>query len=95
MAVVVVHAGAGHRDPGPSRGEERRVLPGRTVVRDLQDVRTQVDAGAQEPALGLGLGVTGQQQPYPVDLDPQNQTRVVLDGRFGIGGLQSAGAPGA
>jgi hypothetical protein len=62
-----------HRDQGDARtggGQEVRVGVGAAVVRHLQHVGAHVDAPAQDPGLGLGVEVAGQEDPHTALGDP-------------------------
>jgi hypothetical protein len=54
------------------------------VVRHLEDVGAQVDAPGEDPALGRGAQVTGEEHPDATLGDPDDQGQVV--GRRGRGG---------
>jgi hypothetical protein len=73
MAVVVVDAHAHHRGLRVHGGEEIRIEVRRSVVRDLEHVRTQVDAGGDEIPLRLHLGVAGQENPNAVDFCAEHE----------------------
>jgi hypothetical protein len=73
MAVRVVRADRHQRHPRPRGRQEARVGVGAAVVRDLEDVRGQVDAVPHQAGLGLRAQVTGQQDPQPVDRHPDDQ----------------------
>jgi hypothetical protein len=53
------------------------------VVRHLEDVRAQVDAGGEDARLGGRAQVAGEQDPEPAVGDPQDEREVV---RLGEGG---------
>lgn len=77
MAVVVVRT---DRDDAHARsdcGQERRVAVRAAVVRNLQDVRAQVDAGREQLLLGFDLGVSRKQDAHAADGRAHNDRRVV------------------
>ena len=61
MAVGVVRPHRDECDAGAAGGEEVGVGVGATVVRHLEDVGAQVDAVPDQPGLGLGTEIAGQQ----------------------------------
>lgn len=88
MSIVVVQPDTDHTDRRVRRCEERRIGVRRTVVRNLEHIRTQVDPGGEQSLLGLDLRVAGQQNAYPVDLGAQHERRVV---RVGAGVVKRRG----
>jgi hypothetical protein len=82
VAVVVVAAGGDEGQPRVRRGDERRILLSRAVVRDLQHIRFQVGAGREDGALRFGLQVAGEQDPETVELDHHRDAGVVLRRAF-------------
>ncbi|WP_239523937.1 hypothetical protein [Geodermatophilus normandii] len=73
VPVGVVRADADQRDPGAGRGEEGRVGVGAAVVRHLEHVGAQVHTTVEDPGLGRGAQVTGQQHPDPAHGDPHDE----------------------
>ena len=51
MTVIVVGPSTRDGEAGLRRGEERRILPGRTVVWNLEDIGSKVGLGAQNRLL--------------------------------------------
>jgi hypothetical protein len=78
MAVVVVRA---RRDQGETRAQapqQRRVLPGRAVVGDLEHVdRRQPGVLGQQPPLRLRLQVAGEQDGQAAGTQQQRHAGVV------------------
>ena len=83
MAVGVVGA---HRDEchaRAARGKELRVGIPAAVVRDLQDVRAQIDPVVHEPRLRPGAEVSGEQDSQTAHVHPDDHRQVVRFGRRG------------
>jgi hypothetical protein len=84
MSVGVVLPDRDQRDAGTAGREEGRIGVRASVVRDLQHVRAQVDPGGEDPRLGPGAQVSGEQDPHAALGDPDDHRQVVrLGGRGG------------
>jgi hypothetical protein len=77
VTVVVVGADRDEGDARPAGREERRIDVCAAVVGHLQHVGAQVDPPCQDPRLGLGTEVTGEQDPHPVHGHPCDDGEVV------------------
>ncbi len=79
MSVIVADTGTGDRYLGVRRGQKVHLLPGRPVMRNLENIGTQVGTAGQDRLLSRWLNITGEQQPDAPNLHRHNQARVVLD----------------
>jgi len=89
MAVRVVRPDRDECDAGAAGGEEVGVGVGAAVVRHLEDVGAQVDAVPDQPGLGLGTEIAGQQGGDAPDGQPGHHRQIVgcrRRGRPGRGG---------
>lgn len=73
MTVVVVQSYGDDGDAGVHGREEGRQRIGAAVVRHLEHIRLQVDAGVEQRLLRVELGVTRQQQPDPGHRRPDHE----------------------
>ena len=78
MTIIVIGPGTRDGKTGLRRGEERRILLGRTVVRNLEDIGSKVGLGAQNRLLARRFDVASEQQPEAGDRDHDHQAAVVL-----------------
>jgi hypothetical protein len=62
-------------------GDERRILPRRAVMRNLEHISPKIGTGAQNCLLPGRLDVAGEQQPDTGHADHDHQAAVVLPGR--------------
>ena len=83
MPVGVVRAHRDQRDPGAAGREEVRIGVAAAVVRHLEHVGPQVDPGGDHRASASGPQVAGEQDPQPVDRDPDDHRQVVRRGPRG------------
>jgi hypothetical protein len=83
MAVGVVRTHGDQRQPGAAGGEEIGVGISAAVVRHLEHVGTQVRARGEDPGLGLGTEVAGEQDPHAPVRDPRDHRQVVGSGARG------------
>jgi hypothetical protein len=77
MSVRVVRADRDQRDPRAARGEELRIGVPAAVVRHLEDVGPQVRPVGDQPRLGPGAEVSGEQDRQALDGDPEDEGEVV------------------
>ena len=77
MAEVVVHPDADHHHRGIDRRNELRQQLRGAVVRQLQHIRVEPRAGAEQRPLGVLLDVAGQQHADAADLDHQHHGQLV------------------
>jgi len=70
MAVGVVRTDRDKRHPRPGGLDEGGIGVGTAVVRHLEDVRPQVDAGGEDARLGRRAQVAGEQDAEPALGDP-------------------------
>jgi len=77
MPVGVVRPDRHQRHPCLARGEELRVGVRAAVVGNLENVRAEVHAGGEDPALRVGAEVTGEQHPDPAGADPHDHRQVI------------------
>jgi hypothetical protein len=95
MSVVVVLPDADQRDARPNRRVQRRVLLGRAVMGDLDDVhRGHAFHGGHQGALGIGLQVTQRQHGDPADLRVHDEAGVVDPVVGAVAGRAAAGLRG-
>ena len=84
MPVGVVRPDRDERHPRAAGSEERRIGVPAAVVRNLQHIRAQVGSGGEDPRLGLGAQVAGEEDPHTALHDPDDHRQVVrLRGRGG------------
>jgi hypothetical protein len=60
MTIIVVDPGTGDSESSVRGGEKRRLLLGRTVVGNLEDVRAKVRPAGQNRLLARRLNITGE-----------------------------------
>jgi hypothetical protein len=77
MAVGVVRAHRDERDACTGGRQEIRIGVGAAVVRHLEHVGPHVGTRRQDPLLGRGAQVTGEQHPQTMRGDPDEQAEVI------------------
>lgn len=77
MPVVVAEAGRDQRNRGSHRGREPRVLVHRPVMRHLEHVGAQIQAGGEQGRLGRRFDVAGEQNPDSAHLGERDNAGVV------------------
>ena len=77
MPVRVARADRDQRDSRAARGEELRIGVPAAVVRHLEDVGPQVRPVGDQPRLGLGAEVSGEQDRQVLDGDSKDEGEVV------------------